>query len=235
MLFNMRCIFLFLVLLTYTKPHSQLDFSLKAGLGIGLSKSKTFNLMRDSYNSLNEPTITNKLDVGLNKSYTLELNAELGKMFLGFGLTSFNYVANAEFTNKSSRNFHFKHNYYNVLIGFSKPKSSGDLIIASGICVSDYFMTSFVTYPNGDKDYAKGILQGTYHTNGFGIPVMIEYNKDLTDNFKLYTRLQLQVISATKFTLFNVASGQTSAIYDGIEILDDTKHFLLELGLKYNL
>ncbi|MFN5418647.1 MAG: hypothetical protein ACK5B9_16425 [Flavobacteriia bacterium] len=217
--------------------HSQFDFSLRLGAGVGISKSKTFNMVQDSYNTFNASTLKNNLSTGLNKALTIELNAKSDRLFMGLGLTSFRASANAKFTNDSERIIDFKHNFYNILIGFSKDKGDGEIVIASGICVTDYFLTSYVEYATGDRDYAYGTLQGTYHTNGFGIPMMLEYGRYLDEDLRyfVYGRCQIQAISATKFTLYNIANGQTSAIYEGVEILDDTKRMLFEIGLKYNL
>lgn len=235
--FSMKKCLFFISLIFASQLLSQIDLSLKLGAGVGFSKSETFNSVQDSYNTYNAATLKNNLSIGISKGFTVEVDGKFDNLFMGVGLTSFRTSASAKFSNEAKRYFDFKHNFYNVLIGFSRHKAGGELTIASGICVTDYFLTSYVEYATGDRDYSYGSLQGTYHTNGFGIPLMIEYGKHLDDNLKyfIYSRCQIQAISATKFTLFNIANGQTSAIYEGVEILDDRKQILFELGLKYNL
>ena len=231
-----KCL-IFICIFLVSQLHSQIDLSLKIGAGIGFSKSKTFNSVQDLYNTLNASTLKSNLSTGISKAFTFEMDGKFDNLFMGVGLTSFRSNASAKFSNQAKRHFDFKHNFYNVLIGYSTSMDAGGFIFASGICVTDYFLTSYIEYPTGDRDYAYGSLQGTYHTNGFGVPLMVEYNKVLGTqaNLLLYVRCQIQAVSATKFTLFNIANGQTSAIYEGVEVLDDRKHLLFELGLKYNL
>lgn len=229
-----------LLLLLPVTLSAQSNFSLQLGGIGGFSKSASFNSFRETYNELNATSFKKEMKKpSLSFGYGLQLDYTMGNMYVAVGHSSINAKAEAVFTNEAERHLDFKQQYYHTLIGYIRKNETSEWAVYSGFSVSQLFMTSYIRFSSGDKDYTTGILNGTYQAVGFTVPLFAHYGIELFPDFWLYAKAQLQMISATKFSLYsNTTVGSFSssgAVYFDKEIFDDAKRILFEIGVKRNL
>lgn len=228
----MRLINRIIVLLVaiVTIPSTAQELSLHAGGLFGFSSSKSFNEYRDYYNEINSGVIDKELNKGtINYGTNLQLNFALNKLYTSIGFSNVFNLSSATFPNGSSREILFNSRYYNILIGYKtfNEANTSELAIYTGFSGTDYIMSSFIVYPNGDKDYLKNELSGIHQTQGTGVPLLVHYAHSIGfSNIWIYGKCQIQAINATKFGVFD---------YQGLEkqIKDDAKRMLFEIGLEY--
>lgn len=203
------------------------QISIQVGGLVGLSKSKSYQEFKDFYNLDNQGSFSKELNNGsLNYGSTVQASYTIGKLYSGLGFTNVFNTAEAIFSNGAQRKITFNSRYYNILIGYVKKSETKEWAVYSGFVVSDYIMSSYIKYTTGDRDYTKNYISGFKQTQGFGIPLIGHYSKRITENFWVYGKCQLQLISATKFGVFD---------YQGLEkqIKDDAKRMLIEVGVEY--
>lgn len=205
------------------------QISLQIGGLVGLSKSKSFQEFKDFYNVDNQGSFSSELNNGsFNYGTTVQASYIFDNLYSGLGFTNAYNTAEATFLNGAQRKITFNSRYYNILIGYVNSSETKEWAVYSGFVVSDYVMSSYIKYATGDRDYTKNYISGFKQTQGFGIPLIGHFSKSITDNFWVYGKCQLQLISATKFGVFD---------YQGIEkqIKDDAKRMLFEIGVEFKL
>lgn len=215
------------ILLAIIGNHLSAQISIQAGGTIGLSKSKTYQEFKDFYNLDNQGSFSKELNNGsLNYGSTIQASYSLGSLYCGLGFTNVYNTAEATFLNDAQRKITFNSRYYNILIGFINQGETKEWAVYSGFVVSDYIMSSYIKYTTGDRDYTKNYISGFKQTQSFGVPLIGHYSKRMTDHIWLYGKCQMQLISATKFGVFD---------YQGLEkqIKDDAKRMLIEIGVEF--
>lgn len=226
---NNSRILLYAVLFPLTS-FSQMSLEVGAHTLTGFSKSASFNTYREQYNVNNAATLKNELNKsGINYGYGATVAFKVNKFYSAFDVTNAYSGAVAKFSNDASRHFNFHNRYYNMLVGFNLSRATSEITLATGLNVSDYFITTHVRYPNGERDYTYGTVYGSNHAVGIGVPVMVEYSASLGGRWNFYTRVQLQFSTRDEF----IFSGNTgSMVYPDGEIVNDRFRGLLIFGIK---
>lgn len=216
------------------------EFHFQANAITGFSKSKSLNSIIDLYNSTNTAYISKNMNRPvLSYGYEFQLDCRVSNhLFTAVGFTNVNSKCHSKFPNDTERHLFLRSNYINGLIGYATGDYN-ELAIYSGFDVNFSLVNSYVKFSNGDKDHITGQLGGSYTAVGFGIPIGAHYAMHLSPNFQFLAKAQFYLISATKFTYVNntrtTGISSSSLIYQGLEAVDDSKRFLISLGLRYNI
>lgn len=224
----MKKIVLIIILLRTSLLISQVE--IQVGGMFGMSSSPSFKEFMEYYNVENQSAISKPLDKGsFNYGTNLQFSLQIMNMYTAVGYANAMNTTNAVFVNGTERVINFNSKYYNILIGYINDDSdNSEFAIYSGFVVNDYIMSSYIKYKTKDRDYIAGAVGGVYQTQGFGIPLIGHYSRRITDQFWLYGKCQLQVISATKFGVYDYMNLSK-------QIKDDSKRVLFELGVQFKI
>lgn len=207
------------------------EFSFQATGLTGFGNSKSFKEYAAIYNDVNGSELDKKLTYNpVSYGYNLQVNFHLNHLYSAIGYSNCFNSAHASFQNGAQRLFTLNNRYYNILIGFYTESVTSSLSISTGFMVKDALLIGSIRYPSGDRDYTYGAAGGVKQTQGAGVPILIQYGKNISDHFMIVGKAQLQVLSATQFDLWNYDPNDFEQA-----ILDDSKLFLVELGLEYKL
>lgn len=229
---NKKLYLLVITLLIAGGNFAQMSLDASVSTLIGFSKSKSFAAYRDYYNTVNNTSLRKNLgSPSFNYGYDARLEFTIGNYYSAVSLTDLYANCSAKFENDATRKFKINQRYVNVLIGYTRETGGSEFTIATGISISDYFITTHVRYPNGDKDYTYGAVFGSNHTVAIGVPLLFEYGINLSGQWWLVTRAQAQFSTKDNFTFF---SNTGSVVYDGGEIVGDAFRGFISIGLKRN-
>ncbi len=227
---NKKFCLLALTLISVGGNFAQMSFGLSVSPLVGFSKSASFSTYRDYYNTTNAPTLKKDLSSGsFTYGYDANLEFTINHLYTGVSVTNTFTRSSAKFENEASRHFQQHQRYINTLIGYINRNESREFTIATGISISDYFITTHVNYPNGDKDYTYGIVFGSNHTVAIGVPLVFGYGISLNEKWWLVARAQMQFTTKDNFTFF---SNTGSVVYNGGELVGDAFRGFLTIGLK---
>jgi len=211
------------------------------GLNAGYNNSKSFNTFRDAYNLSNETYINKKMSKPiLAYGFGGQFDCYVGHLFSAVGFTRTSASARATFPNKAERHMTMNQLSINALIGYASNGDMNEFSIYSGFTGSFSSIIGYVKYPTKDRDYTYGTISGIFTSPGFRVPLCFQFSRKIEEtNFWFYSRLTAVVLSATKLTYFNTINsagfGSSALVYGDVEIIDDTKQVLLEIGIKYKI
>jgi hypothetical protein len=227
---NKKTCLLVVTLLIAGGNFAQMSFEAGVSTLIGFSKSKSFAAYRDYYNTANATSLKNNLgSASFNYGYDARIEFSMGKYYSAVSLTNIYANCSAKFENDATRKFQLNQRYVNILIGYTNKNETSEFTIATGISVSNYFVTTHVKYPNGDKDYTYGVVFGSNQTVAIGVPLLVEYGINLSGRWSLVARAQAQFSTKDNFTFF---SNTGSVVYPEGEIAGDAFRGFLSIGLK---
>jgi hypothetical protein len=234
---------LFLVVVGFSSINSHAQaghIHFQANAITGFSKSKSLNNIIELYNKTNSSYISKNLNRPLlTYGYEFQVDYRVtDRLYTAVGFTNANSKCRSKFPNNTERHLFLRSNYINGLIGISMGDYN-ELTVFTGFDVNFSLVNSYVKFSNGDKDHITGQLGGSYTSVGFGVPIGAHYAMSISPNFQFLAKVQLFVISATKFTYVNntrtTGLSSSSLMYQDLEAVDDSKRMLISLGLRYSI
>jgi hypothetical protein len=232
----MKYLFTAFCLAAFTQIHGQMG--LKYGVVGGLTRAKSFKGFTEVYNEKNTSSLTKSLDApSAVYGMGLELDYYFGTLYASAGMTWLFGEAEAKFQNDAKRHFDVNQNHFHGVIGFGNKFEDFEYAVTGGFSLRRSFIHTYIQYPNGDRDYNSGILNGTYTSVGIGIPLMAHVAKRLSGSNWVFAQAHIQFIGVYNFSYFRgTSTSLTSSAFDyfGYMVNEDNKNLLLEFGIKHN-
>lgn len=216
--------------------YSQGDASIQIGINSGYSTSKSFKAFSAEYNELNANQIKKNLgNPNFTYGWHIQGAYKTDGLYSGISVIQSYSGTQAIFNSGTKRVIRLSQTILNAYIGYRHEGDKTEFAIYTGFSFANTFVTAFLQYTNGKKDYVGGQVDGTYHAVGFGGPLAIEESFNLNDHISLYAKIE-GIWKPSKLSYFRPKSGSinTSFKLNKTELTDDNIPVFLQIGVKYN-
>ncbi|HPD65504.1 MAG TPA: hypothetical protein P5050_08060 [Bacteroidia bacterium] len=251
-----RKILLLLFLISISNIRQSIAQDIFGGVNLnlltGYTSAGSFKKFIDSYNSILESDLKNKLNrTAFVSGYVV--GVEVNALLYG----AINYMKlkgdfSATLNDGSKRVFKLEQSIWNVPIGFGRYESDGAYFSAGlGIGISNMIMSTFTKYVDGTVSMGnEKILNGTYNTSTFFLSPEVQIGVSAGNSvISLLLSYHFNTLSSGNVDFFNIDRERISGIPEDYNnflnnpnfgFVDDPVKFnfnglVIGLGLKYNL